>query len=115
MIEADLKKFTKTFVPAAAAVHNQPFFFWFFYNLPCQPFMAVTMARPFQRGRYPACDVFGERRRGSANNASSGRSTGERRRGISFYLGWEHGSESTGEEEEISSLFQRLHCLRRKC
>lgn len=27
VIEADLKKFTKTFVPAAAAVHNQPFFF----------------------------------------------------------------------------------------
>lgn len=27
-IEADLKKFTKTFVPAAAAVHNQPFFFF---------------------------------------------------------------------------------------
>lgn len=26
VIEADLKKFTKTFVPAAAAVHNQPFF-----------------------------------------------------------------------------------------
>lgn len=28
VIEADLKKFTKTFVPAAAAVHNQPFFFF---------------------------------------------------------------------------------------
>lgn len=34
------------------------------------------MARPFQRGRYPACDVFGERRRGSANDASPGRGTG---------------------------------------
>lgn len=71
-IEADLKKFTKTFVPAAAAVHNQPFFFFLlFYSLRCQPFMAVTMARPFQRGRSPACDAFGERRHGSANNAST--------------------------------------------
>lgn len=33
--------------------------------------MAVTMARPFQRGRSPACDAFGERRHGSANNAST--------------------------------------------
>lgn len=33
--------------------------------------MAVTMARPYQRGRSPACDAFGERRHGSANNAST--------------------------------------------
>lgn len=50
------------------------------------------MAQPFQRGRYPPCDVFGERRRGTANNASSGRGTGERRRSLLFYLGWEHRS-----------------------
>lgn len=63
--------------------------------------MAVTMARPFQRSRHPVQDVFGERRRrGNANSVSSGRGKGKRRRGLSFYLGWEHGSESTGEEEE---------------
>lgn len=95
VIELDLKKFTKT-LWSTAGVHNQPF-----YHLWCQPFMAVTMIQLFHRA-----DPRSMMHLVSAVMAvptmlphatTLERGTRQAQESLLFCLGWEHGSETSGE------------------